>query len=283
MASCPGLHFAVIICTNSARRELSPSQAEPAVLPAPGARRTCPTQLTFIVDLAISINVSLSDHLIHLLVRQLLPQVRHDVTQLGGTDIAIPILGFGDKGLSLRLPCLESCGGQGLPTASPHLGEGALKVQRGLWLAVRPCHRALSRTAYLVKDTEGLSDLLLTVCVLHLSGHHGQELWEVNGPIPWRREGEKEGGRSYLGPWRRGNSSEVTSEQRGWAGSQELTVSVHLIDHVLQFGLSGVLPQRPHHSPQLLGSNGAIPILVEEGEGFLELWGGKGMCQEPRG
>lgn len=41
----------------------------------------------------------------------------------------------------------------------------------------------LGLTAYLVKDTEGLSYLLLTVCILHLSGHHGQELWEVNGPI----------------------------------------------------------------------------------------------------
>lgn len=98
----------------------------------------------------------------------------------------------------------------------------------------------LGLTAYLVKDTEGLSYLLLTVCILHLSGHHGQELWEVNGPI---------------------------------------TISIHLINHVLQFRLSGVLPQRSHHSPQLLGGNGAISILVEEGEGFLELWERKGMCR----
>ena len=64
-----------------------------------------PMQLTFIIDLAISINVGHSDHLIHFLICQLLPQVRHDVTQLGSANIAIPILGVGEKGLSLRLPC----------------------------------------------------------------------------------------------------------------------------------------------------------------------------------
>lgn len=95
MASCPGLHFAVIICTNSAKREqmgLSPAHVEPH---GPLSMEACPTQRTFIIDLAVSINVRLSDHLIYFLVRQLLPQVRHDVTQLGSTDVAVPILGFG--------------------------------------------------------------------------------------------------------------------------------------------------------------------------------------------
>lgn len=58
-----------------------------------------------------------------------------------------------------------------------------------------------------------------------------------------------------------------------------LTISIHLIDHVLQFSLCGVLPERPHHSAKLLRGDGAIPVLVEEGEGLLELWVGKGASQ----
>lgn len=44
---------------------------------------------------------------------------------------------------------------------------------------------------YLIKDSEGLSDLLLTVGVLHLSCHHCEELGEVNGSITWRRKTNK--------------------------------------------------------------------------------------------
>ena len=57
--------------------------------------------------------------------------------------------------------------------------------------------------------------------------------------------------------------------------SKALTISVHLVDHVLQLGFSGVLSQRPHHCPQLLGGDGAVPVFVEEGEGLLELCGGR--------
>ena len=46
------------------------------------------------------------------------------------------------------------------------------------------------------------------VCVLHFPGHHGEELWEVNGAV---------------------------------------AIGVHLVDHVLQLRLCRVLPQRPHH------------------------------------
>lgn len=42
-----------------------------------------------------------------------------------------------------------------------------------------------------------------------------------------------------------------------------LTVSVHLIDHVLQLGLCGVLAQRPHDGAKLFGGDGAVTILVE--------------------
>jgi len=45
---------------------------------------------------------------------------------------------------------------------------------------------------YLVKDSEGFSDLLLTVSVLHLPGHHGQELREVDGPVAYAVKQRKE-------------------------------------------------------------------------------------------
>ncbi len=48
--------------------------------------------LTFVVDLTISIDVGLSDHLVHFLIRQLLAQVGHDVPQLRGRDEAVAVL-----------------------------------------------------------------------------------------------------------------------------------------------------------------------------------------------
>lgn len=48
--------------------------------------------LTFVVDLTVAINVGLADHLVDLLVRQLLAQVRHDVAQLGGRDETVAVL-----------------------------------------------------------------------------------------------------------------------------------------------------------------------------------------------
>ena len=42
---------------------------------------------TFVVDLAVTVDVGLPDHLIHLLVRQLLSKIRHHVTQLGSAGI----------------------------------------------------------------------------------------------------------------------------------------------------------------------------------------------------
>lgn len=61
-----------------------------------------------------------------------------------------------------------------------------------------------------------------------------------------------------------------------------LTVCVHLVDHVLQLCFGGVLSQGPHHCPQLLGGDSAIPILVKKGEGLLELWGARGDESEAR-
>lgn len=42
-----------------------------------------------------------------------------------------------------------------------------------------------------------------------------------------------------------------------------LTVSVHLIDHVLQFSLCGVLAQRPHDGAKLFGGDGAVTVFVK--------------------
>jgi hypothetical protein len=52
-----------------------------------------------VVDLAITIDIGLTDHLIDLLVGELLTQVGHDVTQLGGGDetISIAIEDLGER------------------------------------------------------------------------------------------------------------------------------------------------------------------------------------------
>lgn len=48
------------------------------------------------------------------------------------------------------------------------------------------------------------------------------------------------------------------------SGTLDLTVSIHLIDHVLEFSLGGVLSQRAHDSSELFGGDGAISVLVEQ-------------------
>merc|ERR1719506_895979 len=128
-----------------------------------------------VVDLTISIDICLTDHLVNLLICQLLAQVGHDVTQLSSRDKPVAIA---------------------------------------------------------VKDLEGFNELLLRVCVLHLTCHERQELREVNGSV---------------------------------------TISVDLVDHILELSLGRVLTKGTHDCAQLLGGDGAIAILVEEGEGLLEL------------
>ena len=44
-----------------------------------------------VVDVTVAIDVSLADHLVDLLVRELLTQVGHDVTQLGGGDETVAV------------------------------------------------------------------------------------------------------------------------------------------------------------------------------------------------
>ena len=83
----------------------------------------CPT---FIIHLAISINVSFPYHLINFFISQLFSQVSHDMPQLCRTDKTITVL---------------------------------------------------------IKNSEGLSYLLLTIGVFHFSRHHCQEFREVNSTI----------------------------------------------------------------------------------------------------
>ena len=128
-----------------------------------------------VVDLAVAVDVRLAEHLVDLLVRELLAEVGHDVAQLGGGDEAVAVL---------------------------------------------------------VEHLERLLELLLGVGVLHLAGHEVEELGEVDRAV---------------------------------------AVRVNLVDHVLKFGFSRVLPERAHDGTELLGGDGAVAILVEEGERLLEL------------
>ena len=47
---------------------------------------------TFVVDLTVAVNVGFSDHLVDLLVGELLPEVGHDVAQLGRADEPVAVL-----------------------------------------------------------------------------------------------------------------------------------------------------------------------------------------------
>merc|ERR1719310_2313866 len=83
-----------------------------------------------------------------------------------------------------------------------------------------------------IENLERLDELLLSVSVLHLTGHQGKELWEIDGAV---------------------------------------TIGIHLVDHVLKLSLRWVLSKGAHDCSQLLGGDGAIAVLVEQGEGLLEL------------
>ena len=76
-----------------------------------------------VVNVTVTIDVSLTDHLIDLFVGQLLTKICHDVTQLGRRDQPVAIT---------------------------------------------------------IEDFEGLDQLLLSVRILHLAGHEGEELREIN-------------------------------------------------------------------------------------------------------
>ena len=73
----------------------------------------------------------------------------------------------------------------------------------------------------LIENFEGLLDLLLAIGVLHLPGHHGSEFWEIDSAV---------------------------------------AVGIDLIDHILKFGLCGVLAQRAHDSAEFPRGDGTIAI-----------------------
>lgn len=58
--------------------------------------------------------------------------------------------------------------------------------------------------------------------------------------------------------------------------AKSLTILIHLIYHLLQLFRGRVLPQHPHHLPQLLGADATILCTQHEDvKGSLELWGEK--------
>ena len=73
----------------------------------------------------------------------------------------------------------------------------------------------------LIEDLEGLFDLFFAIGVLHLPGHHRQELGEVDGAV---------------------------------------SVGIDLVDHVLKFSLCGVLTQRAHDGAKLPCGDRAVSI-----------------------
>lgn len=58
-----------------------------------------------------------------------------------------------------------------------------------------------------------------------------------------------------------------------WTKPKLLTIFIHLIYHLLQLLRGGVLPQHPHHLPQLLGADASILCPQHEDvKGSLEFW-----------
>uniref|UniRef100_A0A2P2LAT0 Calmodulin n=1 Tax=Rhizophora mucronata TaxID=61149 RepID=A0A2P2LAT0_RHIMU len=69
----------------------------------------------FIVDLPITIHISLTDHLINFLISQLLPKICHDMTELSSGDEAILVLVKNPESfleLLLRISVLHLAGHQ---------------------------------------------------------------------------------------------------------------------------------------------------------------------------
>lgn len=85
-----------------------------------------------------------------------------------------------------------------------------------------------------VSHLESLADLLLRVSILHLAGHHGEELYL---PVSIRTR------------------SSVISGCRTWEVNGAVVVGINLVDHVLKLRLRRVLAKRAHDSTELLGGN----------------------------
>lgn len=86
-------------------------------------------------------------------------------------------------------------------------------------------------------NLESLHDLLLGIGVLHLAGHHGEELFVTSQLLSSSRP-------LQYGWWKR------TREVDG-----SVVVSIDLVDHVLKLRLGRVLAEGTHDSTKLLGGN----------------------------
>ena len=68
------------------------------------------------------------------------------------------------------------------------------------------------------------------------------------------------------GPGKKGDPAEKLVEREIWSHTREINgaivVGVHLIDHVLQLRLAGILAEGAHDSSQFFGGNLTIAILV---------------------
>merc|ERR1719324_586926 len=115
-----------------------------------------------VVDLPIPIDVSLTDHLINLFIRKLLPKVCHHMPQLRSTDEAIPVAVKNLEGLNklllrvgvLHLPC--------------HQGQELWEVNGAITICIN------------------LVDHVLQLClrwVLPKGTHHGAQLLRCDGTI----------------------------------------------------------------------------------------------------
>ena len=77
-----------------------------------------------------------------------------------------------------------------------------------------------------------MPELLVRVCVLHLGGHHPQELLKVDRPIMVQVH--------------------LSSGEECSCSGVSLQDCPHLVYHLLQLLLIRILAQRLHHSAQLL-------------------------------
>lgn len=152
------------------------------------------------VNAAIAVLVGLADHFVDLVVSKLLADGGHDVTQFSSGNETI-VIAVENLNRSVR--------------SSPYIRSN------------------IAAATYL----EGLTDLLLRVGVLHLAGHHGQELCQDNAvrKRPWLCE--------IIMSW---HTREINSA---------VVVGINLVNHVLQLGLGRVLSQRAHDSAQFLGGD----------------------------
>jgi hypothetical protein len=104
-----------------------------------------------VVDVAVAVHVGLTDHLGHLLLAQLLPEVGHHVPELGRGDHPVLVLvehaeRLPELLLRLRVPHLARHQAQelllvdGAAAVAVHLGDHVLQLRLGGVLPERPHH-----------------------------------------------------------------------------------------------------------------------------------------------